>query len=91
MKLRDVPVGLRIQSIVVLAILGLAAASAISLLNLHAAMLGDREVQTQRIVETAVSLVQHYADEAKAGRLSQRDAQQAAMLVIGFQHSRNAA
>jgi methyl-accepting chemotaxis protein len=78
LKFRNLSIMARLRLVVVLAGIGLTVAIGVGLLNLSAAMHEDISLKTRSQVETAVSLAQHYVDEAKAGRMSEADAKHAA-------------
>ncbi|WP_293453401.1 methyl-accepting chemotaxis protein [Phenylobacterium sp.] len=73
---------IRLSLVVLLAGLGLALAVGLAVMNLSATMHEDIARKTQSQVETAVSVAAHYADEAKAGRMSEADAKSAAIRVL---------
>ncbi|MDR3508212.1 MAG: methyl-accepting chemotaxis protein [Caulobacteraceae bacterium] len=72
----------RLRLVVALAGIGLAVAIALGLANLSGAMHEDIAVKTRSVVESAASVAAHYADEAKAGRMSEADAKAAAISAL---------
>ncbi len=72
----------KIQSIVVIAALGLMAIGGVSLTSLYNAMLASRALKTQHVVQVAATLVDHFVQEAKAGRMTVKDAQQSATQAV---------
>ncbi|HYD32554.1 MAG TPA: methyl-accepting chemotaxis protein [Azospirillaceae bacterium] len=64
----------RLVIIVAIAILGMIAVTVLSLRDWRDSMIEDRRDRTRQLVETAASLVDHYAAEAKSGRLGEADA-----------------
>ncbi len=63
-------------------LIALAVVFTLSLVTVRATMLEDRQVKTRNLVETAYGLIEHYAAEAKAGRLSTEDAKAQAIAAI---------
>lgn len=82
MLFRRLSVRAKIQSIVVISALGLIAICGVSLNSLYNAMLASRALKTQHIVQVAVSLVDHFVKESEAGRMPEKEAQQAAMQAV---------
>ena len=76
---RNLSIMARLRLVVLFAGIGLAVAIGVGLANLSAAMHRDVSLKTRSQVETAVSVAQHYVDEAKAGRMSEADAKSAAI------------
>jgi methyl-accepting chemotaxis protein len=72
-------IGTKILTVLGLAALCFASAVGVGLYELHQAMLEGRSAQTQRIVETALSVVSRYEEEARNGHLSVADAKAAAL------------
>ena len=73
----------RLLLIAGLSFLGLAAVAGVGLMTLKANLLEDRRHQTREIVEGASAIVQHYAEKARAGTLTQSEAQAGALEAIG--------
>ncbi len=76
------PVIVRIMAIIAVAILSLAGQTGYDLMEARADLLRDRESKTRELVETAHSLVQHFAAQADKGAMSKEEAQQAAMTAV---------
>ncbi len=82
MSFRALSIRAKVLSIVVISAFGLAAVGGVSLNYLYDAMLASRALKTQHIVQVGTTLLGFYAGEAKAGRLSETEAQHAAMLAV---------
>ncbi|HYG89301.1 MAG TPA: methyl-accepting chemotaxis protein [Azospirillum sp.] len=61
------------------AMLGMLVVAVVSLANLRAQLMQDRETKTQNLVESAVSLVKRYADLADKGSLPEAEAKRLAL------------
>lgn len=72
----------RLLLIALIASLGLAGVAGVALVNLRANLLDDREQKTKEIVESALSIVQHYQNEAQSGALTQLEAKEAALEAV---------
>jgi len=72
----------KVLSIVVIAAVGLGAVGGVALNYLYDAMLASRALKTQHIVQVGTTLLGFYAGEAKAGRMTETEAQHAAMLAV---------
>ena len=84
------PVIVRIMAIILVAIVSLAGQTGYDLMAARADLLRDRESKTRELVETAHSLVQHFAAQADRGAMSKDDAQQAAMAAVkALRYSKN--
>lgn len=68
----------RIQLLVSLMLIGLLVLGAVSLGNLHTALLNDRKEKTQNLVEIGLGILQHYQALAQSGQLTKDQAQLAA-------------
>ncbi len=77
--MRNLSIMARLRLVVLFSGIGLAIAIGVGLLNLSSSMHADVALKTRSQVETAVSVAQHYADEAKAGRMSEAEAKAAAV------------
>ena len=82
MLLKNIPINLKIMLIVVLAMLGMIVLFAISMADLRTEMMTARQLKTKSIVETAVSQIGHYAEQAQNGELSTEQAKQQAQQAI---------
>ena len=65
-----------------LPLLGLAVVFVVDSLQLKAGMISAREVKLRHVVETASGVLEHFAQEAKQGRMSEEQAKSAAMAAI---------
>jgi methyl-accepting chemotaxis protein len=68
--------------VVLIALLGIAISIAVGLFTLRDNLLEDRKNKTRNVVETVHTLLGHYHAEQQAGRLSEAEAQQAAMRAV---------
>ena len=77
---------LRIKSKIMLiaaaGLAGLIVVVGISLIKLRAQMFSERQIQTQHLIETASTLVDHYAQAAREGRLSEDTARKEALAAV---------
>ncbi|HJV42269.1 MAG TPA: methyl-accepting chemotaxis protein [Caulobacter sp.] len=79
LRFRNFSIMARLRLVVLFSGIGLAIAIGVGLLNLSNTMHDDVALKTRSQVETAVSVAQHYVDEAQAGRMSEADAKVAAI------------
>ena len=82
MKFDDFKVRTKILLIVATAFVGFLAIFGMALYNINQELLDGRELKVRQVVESAASLVAHFADEAKAGRMSEQDAKSAAAAAL---------
>ncbi|HTY70429.1 MAG TPA: chemotaxis protein, partial [Alphaproteobacteria bacterium] len=82
MNFRAFSIRAKVLSIVVIAAVGLGAVGGVALNYLYDAMLASRALKTQHIVQVGTTLLGFYAGEAKAGRMTETEAQHAAMLAV---------
>jgi methyl-accepting chemotaxis protein len=82
LNVRNLSIMARLRLVVFLAGVGLAVAIGLGLLNLSSAMHRDIALKTQNLVETATSVADHYAREAKAGRMSEAQAKAQAISAL---------
>ncbi|MFZ5748403.1 MAG: methyl-accepting chemotaxis protein [Pseudomonadota bacterium] len=75
-------IGARLNLIGVAAFMGLLLMLALSVFRLDAVMRSDIADRTQKTVESAYSVLDHYAAEEKAGRMTRAQAQQAALSTV---------
>ena len=68
--------------IVAAGLAGLIVVVSISLMTLRAQMFSERQSQTQHLIETATTLVDHYAQAAREGRLSEDAARKEALAAV---------
>ena len=64
------------------AMLGMLVVAVVSRVNLRAQLMQDRQVKTQNLVESAVSLVKKYADLAEKGVLPEAEAKRLALDAV---------
>ncbi len=69
----------RMWVIIVLSLIALVAVSFDGARTLREALMADRQAKTRNLVESAMSLVDHYAAQAKAGQISEDQAKAAAL------------
>ena len=72
----------RLLVIVLVAAVGMAGVAVLAGLQVRSRIMAEREAATRAVVETALGVVQHYGAEAEAGRMSEADAQAAALGVL---------
>ncbi|HLO78694.1 MAG TPA: cache domain-containing protein [Magnetospirillum sp.] len=72
-------VRVKILLIVIASLVGMALMVTLGLSTLRAELLDGRRIKTQQLVEVAHGLVNHYVAEAKSGRMTVEQAQQAAL------------
>jgi len=82
MFLDKLKIGSRLLLIVVGTVVGIAVVGGYSLFEIRQNLFEDRKTKTEHVVETAGSLIEYYAAEEKAGRMSRADAQEAAKQAI---------
>jgi len=81
-KFRDFSIMARLRLVILLTGLGLAVAIGLGLVKLGATMHADIAEKTRSQVETASSIVAHYAAEARTGRITRAQAQTAAREAV---------
>src|SRR4051794_37317681 len=72
----------KIMLIVAASLVGLIVVVGISLSTLRNQMFSERQAQTRHLIETAATLVDHYAQEARDGRLSDDAARSQALAAV---------
>ena len=72
----------RFWVIVGLSVIGACVISAALLMMMRAAIMDDRQDKVRSVVETGLSIVEHYADRAAAGELTEEQAKAAARAAI---------
>ena len=72
----------KLASLIVLAALGSLAVMAVQLMELRSTIWGDRKHMLQMQVESATSVMKHFAAEADAGRMTQDQAKLAAREAV---------
>ncbi|GEO38820.1 chemotaxis protein [Skermanella aerolata] len=72
----------KIMLIVAAGLAGLIVVASISLMTLRSQMFSERQGQTQHLIETAMTLVDHYAQAARDGASSDDAAQKAALAAL---------
>jgi methyl-accepting chemotaxis protein len=72
----------KIMLIVAAGLAGLIVVVSISLMTLRAQMFSERQSQTQHLIETATTLIDHYAKVAREGRLSEDAARNEALAAV---------
>ncbi len=82
MKLATLRVATRMRVLVALALIGLIALCAVSLVNLRNSMMEDRKLQTKHLVENGLGVIQHFYRLAQAGTLPEADAKKAAVETL---------
>ncbi|MBI2256301.1 MAG: cache domain-containing protein [Proteobacteria bacterium] len=82
MRFKDFRISTRLALVVFIAVVGMVAIGVRSGLNLRATLLDDRKVKTQHVVEVAYGLVTYFAEQAKAGAMTEDEAKQRAMAAL---------
>ncbi len=72
----------KLSAMACVAMLGMLAVAVVSLVNLRAQLMQDREIKTQNLVEAAVSLVGKYADLADKGAMPEAEAKRLALDAV---------
>ena len=72
----------KILIIIGMMLAGIAAVITLSLFTMKRELLEDRKLKTKHVVESAFGVLEHYDGLAKAGKMTEVDAQQAATAVI---------
>ena len=80
--LKNLPIGSRLLLIAAGALVGMVAIGGKALVSLEAMLLADREQKTHHLVESAQTLVGHFAGLAAGGEMSEADAQAAALAAV---------
>lgn len=81
-RLANFKIGLRIQLIVALSIVGMIALQISNLTQTRNELIEDRKIKTRHLVEAAHSLIAGFAEQAKTGALSEEAAKKSAMAAI---------
>jgi methyl-accepting chemotaxis protein len=68
--------------ITIVALIGVAALSAVALVTLKDRMMEEKRIKTQHLIETAYGVLDYYHKLAQAGGLPEKDAQTSAIAVI---------
>lgn len=82
MSRRSLSISAKLLVIVGLLAVALAALSAVASVQAYDRIMAERRDATRAVVETAVGIVEHFGAEAAAGRLSEGDAQEAAIAAV---------
>jgi methyl-accepting chemotaxis protein len=75
-------IGTRMAGIMVMTVLGMALVAAFGLMSLKENRIEDRRAELQHLVQSARGIVEHYHQEATAGRMKEPDAQSAALAAL---------
>ena len=82
MFLDKLKIGPRLMLIVAGTVIGILGVGGYSLSEIRTNLFEDRQIKTQHVVDTATTILEYYAAEEKAGRMTKADAQEAAKKVI---------
>ncbi|NVK17882.1 MAG: bacteriohemerythrin [Methylocystaceae bacterium] len=82
MSLHNISISKKILMLSLIAFIGIFVLVAINLQQFKATMIEDREIKTRNIVETAFSVVENFAERAKAGELTTEEAQKQAAAIL---------
>ncbi|MCL3859913.1 methyl-accepting chemotaxis protein [Actinotalea sp. K2] len=83
LRMNTLSVSTRLIAIVGLLGLGLAGLASIASVQIHGRIMEERQTATRIVVETALGVVAHFGLEQEAGRLSEAEAQAAAIAAVG--------
>ncbi len=90
MFLDKLKIGPRLMLIVAGAIIGIVSVGGYSLKEIRAHLFEDRQIKTQHVVETATGILEYYAAEEKAGRMTREQAQDTAKkAIVGLRYGGN--
>ena len=82
MRFQDFRIATRLALVVFIAVAGMVAIGVLSGYDLRATLLEDRKIKTKHLVEAVHGIVVHFAEEAKAGTITEDDAKTKAMAAI---------
>ncbi len=82
LSLKKMKIRTKLWLIAGLAILGLAATMAASIYRLDTTLIGEKELKTRHLVETAYGVMEHFYNLSRTGGMSENEAKIAAMSVI---------
>nr|WP_298683154.1 cache domain-containing protein [uncultured Dongia sp.] len=82
MRFQDFRIATRLAFVVLVAMIGMIAIGAIAGGALKATLLEDRKVKTQHVVEVAYGVVNYFAEQAKAGTITEEQAKAQAMVAL---------
>ncbi len=82
MKLSSLSISLRLQSILLIVVLGMLAIGGANLWQLRHSLTEDRMTKTQHVVEVAHGMIRHYVAKESSGAMSRADAQAAALAQL---------
>ena len=74
MSLHNISISKKLSLIIIIAFIGMIGLVAFSLQQIKTTMIEDRQLKTKNIVETAYSIVEHYATQAKNGEIDEEQA-----------------
>jgi methyl-accepting chemotaxis protein len=81
-KFSNLSISLRLQSILIIVVLGMIAIGGASLLQLRHSLTDDRMTKTQHVVEVAHGMLQHFVAQERSGTMTRADAQGAALAQL---------
>ncbi len=82
LSLKKMKIRTKLWLIAGLAILGLAATMAASIYRLDTTLIGEKELKTRHLVETAYGVMEHFYNLSRTGGMSENEAKIAALSVI---------
>jgi methyl-accepting chemotaxis protein len=82
MKMERITVGLRVASIVALALVGLVVFATVGILELRQQILDGREATLRSIIDASENIARHYETKAREGAMTEADAKAAALEAI---------
>jgi methyl-accepting chemotaxis protein len=80
--LSNISIKLKIYLIVAAAVLGMIVVAVVSLGAMRSQMMDDRRAKTQSLGESSISIIEHFAETAKKGKISEEQAKAAAISVL---------
>lgn len=75
-------IGLKIQSLVLISLLGMVATAGVAAFGLHTAITEARALKTRDLVQTAHSILRHFEEDERAGRMDRAQAQAQAVATV---------
>ncbi len=82
MRLADLRIGPRIGLVVLAAVLGMLAILAVDAVGLRNTMIADRQDKLRNVTEVAIGVINTFYEKARAGEMSEADAQAAAFAAV---------
>ncbi len=80
--IRRLNINHRLLSLILLAVIGISTTGIFSLIELQSSMMGEKELQTRKLVEVAHSILAEYYGRFEKGELKEQDAKEGALQAI---------